>query len=276
MDLTKEVIDALIGMGMKNSGVMSLGKEGEDGGIPFVYLPKDVETHSLEKYLPHPIRKRAKIHVRDADSFISYVNKHNTGDAVVFHDIHDRKIKACLDYHSETEANHGDHGVVFNCPTTLEFGAWTAHNGKKMKQRDFAAFMEDNCKDVVEPSSADMLQIAQSFDAKRNVTFSSDVRLDNGDVKLEYVQETAASAAKGSIEIPEKFSIGIQVFENGKGYKVECRLKYRIEDGVLILWYEIINLDALLQEAFQAELDKVKAGIGEDVMFINGDINSMG
>ena len=63
--------------------------------------------------------------------------------------------------------------------------------------------------------------------------------------------------------------LGIQPFHNGDYYQVKARIRYRIKDGSLFLWYELINPEKVVEDAFNTTLEKLKANIA-DVDFYEG------
>lgn len=84
-----------------------------------------------------------------------------------------------------------------------------------MQQAEFAEFIERNLPDIVEPVGADMLEISRSLQAKKKVSFASGIRLANGQTELTYEEDIQGTAAKGKLQIPEIFKIGIKVIEGG-------------------------------------------------------------
>ncbi len=58
------------------------------------------------------------------------------------------------------------------------------------------------------------------------------------------------SAQNGNLAIPEQFSIGVPVFENGQKYRVDVRFRYRIgESGSLTMWFELIRPHKVIEDA---------------------------
>ena len=139
----------------------------------------------------------------------------------------------------------------------LQLPAVTA-DGKTMKQADFAKFIEDNLPDIAEPNGSDLLIISRSLEAKKKVDFESAVRLDNGETQFTYNEEIKGTAGKGTLEIPEIFVLGIPVFHGGDAYKLEARLRYRINDGQLLMWFDLLRPERLLEDAFNQVIARVK------------------
>ena len=135
-----------------------------------------------------------------------------------------------------------------------------------MDQVAFAEFIEANFPDIhsadgAGPSGADLLEVATNFKATGKVNFASGTRLQNGTVNFTYQEEINGSAGpKGDIKVPETFFIAVAVFEGGSPYKVEAKLRYRLKDGKLALWFELIRDHKVLEAAFKDVWDQISAG----------------
>ena len=121
-----------------------------------------------------------------------------------------------------------------------------------MSQEQFAHFIEQNLVDIVEPVSAEMLEISRSLIAKKSASFSSAIRLSDGSHQFSYDEDIKGSTKSGNLAVPETFKIGIPVFLNGTGYAIEARLRYRIKDQSLEMWYELIRPHDVFEDAFNA------------------------
>ena len=221
----------------------------EIDGHPFLVTPDDYSITSLEEYLPNPLRKKVSLKMRDEKSFIAYFNLHGTNSSQIYGQVNPPRLVGIIDDHSSNENGWREHQVHYECPLSRQWETWLSKDGKAQSQEEFAIFIEKNLLDIVEPTAAEMLEISRSFEAKKKVDFKSAVRLDNGQVQFGYEEEIQGTAAKGTLQIPETFKIGIPVFENGTGYALECRLRYRISDAQLRMWYEIINPEKALEDA---------------------------
>ena len=126
-----------------------------------------------------------------------------------------------------------------------------------MTQVDFARFLEENMPDVVEPNSAELLQVALTFEAKKSVEFSSGVRLNNGQIQFQYDEVVRGTAQKGTIEIPEQFVLGIPIHVNGPAYRIPVRLRWRLQEGKVVFWYEIVRPHRFIEDALKEIRERV-------------------
>lgn len=239
----------------------------EIGGVPFLALREDFQPHSLERYLPKPTRKSGNINVQDTAGFLAVFKRHHTENSTVIYADRNRAIfKAVFNDHSETEAGWRDHTCRYACPKSNEWQVWCENDGQKMSQERFAHFIEQNLVDITEPNSAAMLEISRELVARKSANFSSSIRLSNGSHQFAYDEEIRGSTKSGNLEVPETFKIGIPVFLNGDGYAIEARLRYRIKENHLEMWYELIRANDVYEDAFNQIFEHIAAETGMEII----------
>lgn len=207
----------------------------------------------LEKYEPQPRRKTGSYALTDVDSLLQYLAKHAQLETELWGNATRSEVRAVINAHASDKglAGWGDHTATLTLPTTPDWKEWTARDGKLMEQTEFAEFIEDHLPNFVTPTGADMLELAQTFQATTKVDFDSSQRLKSGETQITYVENTTAAAGKkGSVAIPDTFDIAVQVHERGPVYKVGARFRYRITNGDLRLAYRLIRPRDVLDAAF--------------------------
>ncbi|MFD8687806.1 DUF2303 family protein [Streptomyces sp. NPDC059651] len=200
-----------------------------------------------------PPRKTGTTVVRDVDSFLAYFDKHGDNNTEVYADVERRTITAVLDAHTTEDARWGGHRLQLSLRETSAWRAWTAADNQLVTQGQFAEFIEDNLVDLVEPDSATMLELAQSFEATTSAEFQSSQRLDSGQRTFTYAEEVQAKAGhKGEITIPATLVLALAPFEGTERYKVTARFKYRLDrqKGELRLGFKIERPEDILTAAF--------------------------
>lgn len=244
-------------------------------GQPFLALPNNWQHHDLEKYLPAPLRKKANVCLTTAESFVEYVKRHGSlGSCVVYVDANyaEGKVKmlAILNDNTEDEPAWRDHKATYNPPFSEEWRRWIGSNKQSMSQAQFAQFIEDNQKDIagseIRPSGAAMLEMALNMEARQEVVFKSAIRMESGTTALEYRDSEDEDTIK-RMSVFDRFDIGIPVLFGGQPYRIEARLRYRIQ-GKATFWFELIRPDVTLESAVRDEIEKVK-GAGFPVLFGN-------
>jgi uncharacterized protein YfdQ (DUF2303 family) len=244
--------------------------EGDPAGV-FTVVPNNYKVESLEAFLPRPTRVRGTAALDDAESFIAYVNAFKQAATRLFFDTAHESFAALFDYHQPAEGgavmpSWCDHTASFSPARSEEFKAWLDHNKKQMSQVEFARFIEENLPDIVEPAGAELLEVALTMEAKKEVTFSSGVRLANGQVQFQYDEEIRGTAKKGTLEIPEQFTLGIPIHLGGPAYRIPVRLRWRLHDGKAMFWYEIARPSRFIEDALKEIRERVAGETGLAVL----------
>jgi uncharacterized protein YfdQ (DUF2303 family) len=215
-----------------------------------------------DDYRDTPARKAGTTTVRDAASFLTYWDKHHDDASEVYADSDRLTITAVLDAHTADGARWAGHRLHLALRETTAWKQWLQYDGTLLSQDAFAEFLEDHLPELLEPDSATMLEIAQSFQAAQKVDFQSATRLSSGQRQFQYVETTQAKAGqKGQLTVPEAFVIGLVPFDGSDGYRLTARLRHRIGQDGLRLGYKLERPDEIRRTAFA----DVVAAIGEQI-----------
>jgi len=247
----------------------------EDGRMYAVAVPAGgrVEHIHTDFRLGAPTRPEGTVDFHRAESFSAYVNLHKspglTPPATVWADIDHRSLVALFNDHNVEEAGWRDFGAELGLRHPLAWREWTAWHNQPHGQTAFAEFVEDHIPDIVTPTGADLLELAQSFQAVKRATFSSDRRLASGQVQLTYVEEIDATAGRqGTLKVPTSFTIQLAVFEGTDPVQMNVRLRYRINgEGQLQITFILDRPQEVIQEAFEFVVDEVATVTGLPVWF---------
>ena len=85
---------------------------------------------------------------------------------------------------------------------------------------------------------------------------------------MNYVQDSDQQTL-AQMQMFDRFSIGLPVFWNGDAYQCDARLRYRVREGKLTLWYELIRQDKVLEAATKTLIDKIKTETDKPFFFGN-------
>jgi uncharacterized protein YfdQ (DUF2303 family) len=239
--------------------------------VPPGHSAKDI-TELVEKAQPHPNRPRGTVKLQDIDSLLIYcADQTAASDAskygYIYANANTRDIVAVFNDHRAGPAGWRDHRAEFKAEFTPEFDKWFNRNKQTMEQGAFAEFIEDNMADITEPAATVMLEMATTIQAKTDINFSSSKRLDNGQVQLGYTENIDARAgANGALAIPKVFNLGMRVFKNGEGYKLQARLKFRLNGGSVKFWYELDRPERVIEAAFSGYVETLREKSGYAVL----------
>lgn len=238
----------------------------------YAVIPADSKIESLERfqYANAPRHKKADVVLGDAQSFIAYYKLFFSETSRVFADPEKGTFAAALDYHGvgEAPASHCLHNATFTLRNSEQWNIWKAANGVQMTQATFSEFIESNARDIFSPSSAVMLECSRDLRAKEEVSFSSAVRLDNGQVQLKYDTTIRGTVGQGDLEVPTSFGIRIPIYYAEAPVELTALLRYRInrDGGKLVFWYDLQRFKTVLEDAFKTTVAEIAAALSTEVL----------
>jgi len=208
------------------------------------------EVLDLERYLPRPRRKTGSVALATVASFEEYLKSHyEPEETTVWVSFDQRAVVGVLDDHSPGDPGFGQHRARVTLQHTDAWKHWTGKNNVPMEQAKFADHIEEGIRELVEPDGATMLEVAQSIHASTSATFRSATRLTDGNVRVQYDEETTASAGqRGELTIPQEFVLAIPPFVGEDPYRITARLRYRIQNGNLALSYKLERTEDVIRD----------------------------
>ena len=242
----------------------------ERDGHPFAIVPADMKPLDLEGYFP-PRRIKQRVLLSEVGSFVDYVERFKTPDTMVFANIGEdgATFTAVLDYHGRAPGlapAYGCHVATFILKQTPEWVVWKAANRKVMGQVDFATWLEDNATLFVNPTGADLLELVRSLHGHKNARFSTALRLDNGAYSVGYDEDVeikgTSTARSGSMELPPVIEAGFAPFLGAHSYLVRARLKSRVNDRALSLWFETIEMHQIVRDSILLVVAEIEEKTG--------------
>lgn len=234
----------------------------------------------LEQLQPRPYRVKGQVATKTVESFSHYVNTHKREESLLYavvdeHSTTPLRVTAVFNEHQGGEVDENQPGwrdftATLTPDVSHEWQNWTSNSGKRMNQFEFALFIEDNIKDVSSqegyPTGTEMLKMATQFEATQDKKFRSAVRVQSGGVNLECI-DTDNAATVEKMQAFDRFMIGIPAFWKGQAYLLEAKLRYRVQSGVLTLWYDLIRPDLVVNDAIDKILDDVKQATGLPALY---------
>ena len=254
------------------SDASDLAERLADEGLALV--PNGYTVRDLAELTGAPRRPKGAVRLTTVQSLRRYLERFglttesdaNIGAAAVFADPLEGRYLAVLDYHTSEAAAHGHHRAELRLLTSEPWNVWTGSASVRKGQHEFALFVESRLDDIVDPEAARVLEAVKSIEAARNVTFKSRVDLDREDVVFHYESETKGA---GDVAFPERLVLGIPVFDDGDPFRVEARLRYKMDDEAgLLLWYDLVNVEAVHRTAANDVLRQVEEIAGADHVFV--------
>jgi uncharacterized protein YfdQ (DUF2303 family) len=262
-NINETALAAVIALGQK------IGQPVTSEKIHFAVVPTTnggASLVSLKEYqfpegIP-PSRRRGTVTLYDAPSFAAFVNLFNDERTRTFADPATVSFLSVLDYHGAgSAADHAAEFCDFRAKLTLktseQWNIWSGKNEKAFAQTEFAEFIEDNTKDIFDPTAAVMLEVARDLQAKTEVNFASSTVLQSGQVQLKYTETIQAGVGAGNVEIPTAFKIRIPVFYGEEPAEISARLRFRLSQGKVTFHYKLYRPVETLNDAFNKAVGSI-------------------
>ncbi|WP_290494474.1 DUF2303 family protein [Hyphomonas sp. UBA4494] len=236
-------------------------------GRDLVVAPEGYKVHEIpvgrDEY-PMPTIIEASRHFDDGDSLTAYANRFTDPDKLLLADLNDLRVTIYIDYHGDDTPRRADHRARWEMRWSEEFAVWKKHDGTLQGQDEFVRFLEEYAGDIIKPDAADILELCKDFEAQKSVEFTSSVRLDNGDRKLNYVSETGH---KSGIDVPTAFVIRVPIFYGEEPQDLTCKFRWRIHEGTLRLGYELHRVQPVIDAAFRLAVVRVAEAAGVQALY---------
>ena len=214
--------------------------------------------------------KRA-VNFYDVESFVAYVTEFaEAARTRCYADAESGIVVALLDDHGVRKPDWCDHRARLKMRTTPEWDDWSKLNKRPMSQAEFGEFLEDHAKQIHKPDGATILSMAMDLHIHRAVKFRAAQRLKDGLTQFEAVQEDVSKA--DHVQIPDQIILRMAPYEASPAYEIPARIRYRIVEGGLQMWYALTDPVALLRQAFVEAVEEVRQALPTDVPVLMGCI----
>lgn len=286
MDITqKNLAETLADVLPKAVQIGSISPPSGVAGLSIAHyaVPKSSEVKELkvdlEHLLPSPRATKAHAKLAGPDDFLAYVARHKLPNTVVWCDFNPQdfrvKFTAVIDEHANSIPGWRRHTAELDPLMSAEWKAWKGHDKKGLEQVAFAEWLQEHSDDINSsdesvaagfPTALAMMKMATEFVYHEDRQLSSTVRLQSGGVRLTYIADPTAGT-KESMDVFEKFQLGIPVFHGASAWAMSARLKYTQQQGKPYFRYELIRADRVHESAAKELIQQIQAGLGDVPMF---------
>lgn len=231
----------------------------------------------IDQHRQEPARRLGTASATTLQSFIDLVDRHKDEGSVVFAKTAwpEPALTAVIDYHSlDGTPRWGGHRIRYAFPVTDEFKVWIDQNGKAMEQAEFAAFLEEHAAELSAPfgpevaeyealfkerfaTPNDLITLSRSLEVFVGARVKRQERLSSGERTVEFVEEHTNTKGE-KVEIPGLFMVSVPAFVDGDPVRIPARLRYRIQGGSIMWFYQLYRWQFWLRDQVKNDLDTVK------------------
>lgn len=284
----REGIDAIVGLtqAAHEIRIVSLPTKGLGLGLPET-VPLLIDQRAggkasdlnelVERYRLRPEAREGCAEATTLQSFIDLVNRHKDDGSAVFAKTSwpEPALTAVIDYHNlDGTPRWAEHRIRYAFPITDEFKVWIEKNGKAMEQADFAAFLEEHAAELSAAygpeqaeyetlfkekfaTPADLIALSRSLEVFVGARVKRQERLASGERTVEFVEEHTNTKGE-KVDIPGIFMVAVPAFVDGETIRIPARLRYRIQSGSIMWFYQLYRWQFWLRDQVKNDLDTVK------------------
>ena len=251
----------------------NLGKEiktlnvGFGGAVPALLIPEGWRLDLFPATMPTPLRKTGFVYFHNLDSFIRFFCTHKTPDSVIFVDSdttgqRGSVFTGVVNYHGG-EPSFGDFRCVYAAELSPDWRKWVGGSKAPMNHEQFINHLDD-CQDmIVEPAGAKLLELMRDIEGTVGGSFKSALNLHNGSASISYEENVSATNGVGKkIEVPTRLTVSIQPFDFGVRYKMENKLRYRVQNKSISFAYEAVKPELIILDAVNDQVKNVEKNCG--------------
>jgi uncharacterized protein YfdQ (DUF2303 family) len=248
------------------------------GLVPFKFSfnhgtgEKESLKQLAEEWRIAPERKRGIAKVSTLGSFILLTERHKTEHSTIFAATSwpSPTLTTVIDYHEKDAGNpaFGQHRIHYAFPVTEEFRAWMDADNKPMTQEAFAAFIENRIAEIGDAADedaqysalfqtgfatpADMMMLSRGLEVNVKSAVKAQHRLASGEAQIVFTEEHDTK-----ITVPGLFMVSVPAFLDADPVRLPARLRYRVNNGSVMWFYQLYRWKELLRAAILLDLEKV-------------------
>jgi uncharacterized protein YfdQ (DUF2303 family) len=242
-------------------------------GVPHLIHPTGTQATQLHHLLAQPNRMRRHITLADLGEMVAYLKELIATDGahypVIYAHYEQKTFTLYPDYHKADTLEWLDHKADTRLTYSREFETWRAKNGQRMNQTDFAEFIDSNVVDIIEPTGATMVTMAQTLEATRTEVFKSAVRVSSGEHQFTWAN---TGDAHQNTVIPERFKIAVRIYQGDEdAIELTAKLYYRIKDGAVTFFYQLHRVDEIIEKLWTEKLVTLRENLKDAAQVFAGN-----
>jgi uncharacterized protein YfdQ (DUF2303 family) len=232
-----------------------------------------VLTVDTERDALVPSVRRGNTTFHEVASFLRYIiANHSAGDGTVYVDARDvtPTLVAVLNDHGPNGPGFRDFRASLSFVATKSWKAWNQVDNNLLDQHDFAEFIEENVRDIVDHPGSDMLDIVTKLEASQTLAFKSGIRLQSGHVRLKFEENGTAKVGRNDIDVPATLTLRVRPFIGSRAYDVVARFRWRIQGGTLKLGFLLQRTEDLMEQIIKDTIEVLEKALPENVSIAVG------
>lgn len=243
----------------------------QPGDIVTAITPEGYERDTLdfEEFLDRPRTTRGVVNVVTLDDLIRYTKRHYAeAETTLWVNPDTRQVISVLDDHSDSAASWGHHRAILQLEHTEEWKFWVEHNETLQNQVEFAEHIEYGTPQIAAPDAGELFEMAQTFQATKDVSLNQASNLRDGSIQLDYAEDVQATAGGGKKEIPGSITLSMAPFIGEEKIAIDAAIYFRLAGPNLRIGYKLDHPDDRVRESLEKVAEKLTEEFGDGRVFL--------
>lgn len=229
---------------------------------------REMTLVDLEYLLPAPRDARGYTNLHDPASLVEWVNLHRAAAVDVYANPDHLNLAVVLDPHRPGRPSWQRHIGACTIRHHPRYARWRALDGKLVDQAAFAEHVQICASDVVTPAALDLLEVAETLQLNVGARISSSHRLRDGSRRLVFDETVdAVAGVDHEVEVPERITLRLPVYEGGDPTDVQVRVMYRKAGQGVAFLLQIVDRLELERALFDAAAQQVALDLDASLLF---------
>jgi|GEM_PF-659949 len=303
-NIVETVLDRMAGISTPHTMLTTASEAQDTPELGIIALHQDMRPHDLTPQIDaiatklQPWRRTGTARMLDLASLIAWANRNKGETSVLFANTGKEPSLTCIaDYLGagapvidhftrDPAASHCKHRATYTFPLSEEWKTWSAISGKAMTKAEFGEFIENNAKDLLDPTPAllgsgrgeteawedrmidvaaqlqgrfgqyaTLVKMAREFQVNEVSNITTTLNRDTGESSVQFLNEHQQPDGQ-ALTIPNLFMIAIPAFDRGAAYRLAVRFRYRKVGQDVRFIMSLYNPDVALDDALEEALEQ--------------------
>lgn len=236
--MIKEGIEKLLEVSQAPFEILNLEGVGISTPIMVAIDPstRTAKLNPLGDLLDNPLYRESCLEFHEVDSFIDYVNRFKTNEAIILFSEPLAQFTCIFDFHpagpDTSDAGRRKDKVTLTLQHSDEYCEWSQLWSKpSIKQLEFATFLEEHANNIISPDSAAVLEAALDMRVSSEGHFESKIVRETGSFTAKYSND---NKQVGSVTLPRHIYISIPIWNGGEPKEIRLATRFDVRDGVAV------------------------------------------
>lgn len=266
MDLNEEAVQVIRDIAEQLTGSVPYSVPSIGGvDVPFILVRDangEVRPYDMSPLMTKPQTFKVGESFIEKESFVDYYKRFGTNASLIKACVDSKTVHASLDYGTSCNPLPRTHSCTLSMKPTEDYSKWCSAHRKWISQAEFAELLQDLRHTVIEPSSADLIEVATKLMLTKNCVVGGSIDLTSSSFSINFAEDVERKIKGSKLTVPNRFFISVQPWYGTDNADLEVELRTSDSGGRVQFMLVIQNKDTLERSAFDSIVEYIAAETG--------------